>query len=192
MRITLRRLFTIVEDRFEQFDRPAEPPLRKVAVVAIVPNPHVGRYVENLSPLVEASRAVGERMAEAALAALGGREAQSYGKGGIVGLGGEQEHANALLTTTFATPFRDRIGGAGAWISSMTKVAGPGTAIDIPMNAKTDVYVRSHYDGMTLAIPDAPLPDEIALVFCLATGGRLGARVGGLTYEQSLAAGDPA
>jgi hypothetical protein len=116
---------------------------------------------------------------------VGNYEIQSYGKGGIVGLSGEQEHANALLTTTFATPFRDAIGGGSAWISSMTKVAAPGTPIDIPMNAKTDVYVRSHYDGMTIVLPDAPLPDEIALVFCMANRGRLNARVGGMTYEES-------
>ena len=125
-------------------------------------------------------------MAKVAVAAMAPHEVQSYGKGGIVGLAGEQEHANALLTTTFAEPFRDAIGGAPAWISSMTKVAAPGTLIDVPMNAKTDVYVRSHYDGMTLTLPDAPLPDEIALIFCLANRGRLNARVGGLSYAESL------
>ena len=46
------------------------------------------------------------------------------------------------------------------------------------------MYVRSHYDGMTLVLPDAPMPDEIAVIFCLANRGRLGARVGGLTHEE--------
>jgi Amino acid synthesis len=181
----IRRLMTIVDDRFEIADRPVDPVLRKIAIVAVVANPHVGRYVEDLTPLVEGSRAIGVRMAEAARAALGSHIAESYGKGGIVGLGGEQEHANALLTTTFANPFRDMVGNAPAWISSMTKVAAPGTLIDIPMNAKTDVYVRSHYDGMSLVIPDAPLPDEIALIFCLANRGRPNARVGGMSYAAS-------
>jgi Amino acid synthesis len=182
----IRRLITIVDDRFDLAGRPVDPLLRKVAIVAVVANPHVDRYVEDLSPLIEGSRAIGTRMAEAAHAALGPYVAESYGKGGIVGLNGEQEHANALLTTTFANPFRDIIGGATAWISSMTKVATPGAMIDIPMNAKTDVYVRSHYDGMSLVIPDAPLPDEIALVFCLANRGRPNARVGGMSYAESI------
>ncbi|MDC7785083.1 amino acid synthesis family protein [Rhodoplanes sp. TEM] len=188
MDLPIRRLTTVVDDKFVEAGRPADRLLRKVAVVAVVPNPHVGRYVQDLSPMIEASREIGARMAEAALAAMGAHTAESYGKGGIVGLGGEQEHANALLTTTFANPFRDAIGDAPAWISSMTKVAAPGTPIDIPMNAKTDVYVRSHYDGMTLVLPDAPLPDEIALVFCLANRGRLNARVGGMSYAESVAA----
>jgi hypothetical protein len=80
------------------------------------------------------------------------------------------------------------MGGASAWISSMTKVAAPGTLIDVPMNAKTDVYVRSHYDGMTLVLPGAPLADEIALIFCVANRGRLNARVGGLAYADTVKA----
>jgi hypothetical protein len=71
-----------------------------------------------------------------------------------------------------------------AWISSMTKVAAAGTPIDIPMNCKDALYVRSHYDGMTLMLPDAPMPDEIALILCAANRGRLHARVGGLAYDR--------
>jgi len=67
----------------------------------------------------------------------------------------------------------------------MTKVAAPGTLIDIPMNCTDDVYVRSHYDGMSLVLPDAPLPEEVAVIFCLASGGRPNARVGGLSYEDA-------
>ena len=188
MDLSIRRLLTVVDDKFEEAGMRSDTLLRKVAVMAVVPNPHVGRYVENLAPLIEASRGIGVQMAKVALAAMGTHEIQSYGKGGIVGLAGEQEHANALLTTTFAEPFRDAMGGASAWISSMTKVAAPSTLIDVPMNAKTDVYVRSHYDGMTLVLPGAPLPDEIALIFCVANRGRLNARVGGLAYAETLKA----
>src|ERR1700759_170187 len=172
MDLSIRRLLTVVDDTFEEANRPADRLLRKVAIMAGVRNPDVGRYVDDLAPLIERSKGIGARMAEAALAAMGPHEVESYGKGGIVGLAGEQEHANALLTTTFAEPFRTAMGGASAWISSMTKVAAPGTLIDVPMNAKTDVYVRSHYDGMTLVLPGAPLPDEIALIFCVANRGR--------------------
>jgi hypothetical protein len=54
----------------------------------------------------------------------------------------------------------------------------------VPMNSIDDVYIRSHYGTMSLVLPDAPLPDEIALIFCFATGGRLNARVGGITVEE--------
>jgi hypothetical protein len=55
-------------------------------------------------------------------------------------------------------PIRAAIGGGESWISSFTKKGGPGTLIDIPMNHKDEIYVRSHYDGMSIVLPDAPMP----------------------------------
>lgn len=185
MELKIRRTFTIVEERRIEAGRVADVPLRKVAGVMVLENPLLGRYVEDLSPMIKASPALGAAMAELTIPALGPYKAQSYGKGAIVGLGGEQEHAAALLTTAFANPFRDALGGGDAWISSMTKVAAPGTMIDIPMNCIDDIYVRSHYDGMSMVLPDAPLPDEIAIIFCLANRGRLNARVGGMSYDEA-------
>jgi hypothetical protein len=185
--IKIRRSFVIVEERKEEAGRIADQPLRRVAAVAVVENPYAGRYVEDLTPMIDASVRLGQDMAQLALSGFGQHEVQSYGKGGIVGVTGEQEHANALLTTAFANPIRDMIGGGDAWISSFTKKGGPGTLIDIPMNHKDDIYVRSHYDGMSVVLPDAPMPDEVAVIFCIANSGRLNARVGGLTHEEVMA-----
>jgi Amino acid synthesis len=185
--IIIRRSFVIVEERREEAGRIANQPLRRVAAVAVVENPYAGRYIHDLQPMIDGSVRLGQEMAELALAGFGQHEVQSYGKGGVVGLAGEQEHANALLTTAFANPIRDAIGGGDAWISSFTKKGGPGTLIDIPMNHKDDIYVRSHYDGMSVVVPDAPMPDEIAVIFCIANSGRLNARVGGLTHEEVVA-----
>jgi hypothetical protein len=185
--IKIRRSFVIVEERKEEAGRIADQPLRRVAAVAVVENPYAGRYVEDLTPMIDASVRLGQDMAQLALSGFGQHEVQSYGKGGIVGVNGEQEHANALLTTAFANPIRDMIGGGDAWISSFTKKGGPGTLIDIPMNHKDDIYVRSHYDGMSVVLPDAPMPDEVAVIFCIANSGRLNARVGGLTHEEVMA-----
>lgn len=187
MQINIRRTFTLVEERREEAGRIASTPLRRVAAVAVVENPYAGRYVEDLAPMIEASVAIGKELGQIGLMAFGNHEVQSYGKGGIVGVNGEQEHANALLTTAFANPIRGAIGGGDAWISSFTKKGGPGTLIDIPMNHRGDVYVRSHYDGMSVVLPDAPMPDEIAVIFCFANRGRLNARVGGLTHEEAIA-----
>lgn len=187
MNIKVRRTYAITEERHEEAGRPAAHPLRRVAAIAIVENPYAGRYVEDLKPMIDASVPLGRTMAEVALTAFGQHEIQSYGKGGIVGVAGEQEHANALLTSVFANPIREAIGGGDAWISSFTKKGGPGTLIDIPMNHKDDIWVRSHYDGMSVVMPDAPMPDEIAVIFCIASGGRLNARVGGLSHEEALA-----
>ncbi len=187
MELRIRRSFVILEERCEEAGRAAPQPLRRAAAVAVVENPFAGRYVEDLTPMIEGSVRLGRQMADLALAGFGQHEIQSYGKGGIVGLSGEQEHANALLTTAFANPIREAIGGGDAWISSFTKKGGPGTLIDIPMNHKDDIYVRSHYDGMSVVLPDAPMPDEVAVIFCIASGGRLNARVGGLTHGEVAA-----
>jgi hypothetical protein len=189
MKLNIRRSYTQIEDKSELAGRRIETPVRKIAVVTVLENPYIGRYVEDLSPLVEASVGLGQTMAQMALDALGSYKAQGYGKGGLVGLLGEAEHASALLTTAYANPIRDAIGGGKAWISSMVKQAAPGTLIDIPMNHIDDVYVRSHYDGMTLSLQDTPMPDEIAIIFCMVSGARLNARVGGLTHEEVVKRG---
>lgn len=180
MKLQIRAIHSIVQDSFGAQDAPADPPLRKVAAVAVVANPYAGRYVADLGEMIAASAALGAELAAVAVRAMAPYRAESYGKAGIAGLAGEQEHANALLTTTFANPLRDAIGGGKAWISSFTKRGAPGTAIDVPLAQKDALYVRSHYDGMTITLHDAPMPDEIAVIVCLASRGRINARVGGL------------
>ena len=53
------------------------------------------------------------------------------------------------------------------------------------MNHKDEVYVRSHYDGMTVMVPGGPKADEVAVIFCVSSGRRLNWRVGGLTHRGS-------
>ena len=184
MELKVRMIYTFIEHKMEEAGLDAEIPLRKVAVAAVLKNLYAGKYVKDLQPLVDASRALGAELSKAAVQALAPYKAQSYGKAGIVGVAGEQEHANALLTTTFANPLRDAVGGGKAWISSFTKRAVPGATIDIPLASKDALYVRSHYDGMTITLHDAPQPDEVVIILCLANRGRLNARVGGLKFED--------
>lgn len=68
----------------------------------------------------------------------------------------------------------------------MTKRAAPGATIDIPMNHINALYVRSHYDGMTVTLNDAPLADEIAIICCFANRGRLNHRVGGPEADKII------
>ena len=90
----------------------------------------------------------------------------------------------ALLTTAFADPVRDALGGGKAWISSSGKRGGQATSIDVPLAHKDALYVRSHYDTMTVAFNDAPGPREIVVVFAVASRGRLHARLGGLKAAE--------
>jgi hypothetical protein len=188
MDLVVRRTHTIIDEKRMEAGRSSMPALRRVAVAAVLENPFCSGFVEDLSPLIEASAALGEFLGAEAARAISPERAQSYGKAGIVGISGEQEHANALLTTTFAEPIRAALGGGNAWISSMTKIGVPGTIIDVPMNCKDEIFVRSHYDGMTVMLPGAPQPDEIVIIFCIANRGRLNARVGGLAYEEVASA----
>jgi hypothetical protein len=167
MNLQIRAFHTFIEHQMPQS-------------AALVKNPYAGTYVKDLSEMIEASSTLGEQLAKLATDAMAPYKVQSYGKGGIVGTAGEQEHANALLTTVFAEPLRTALGGGKAWISSFTKRAASGARIDIPLAHKDALYVRSHYDGMSVTIPDGPLPDEVAVIFCVANRGRLDARVGGL------------
>lgn len=187
MKLVPRRLLSFVEDIYEEGATRVDVPHRKAAVVAVLQNPFAGTVGADLSEGIKASAELGGLVGRKLMEAMGDFPVQGYGKGGLVGLGGEPEHANALLTTTFANPIRDLIGGAQAWISSFQKMVPPYATIDIPMNHKDDVYVRSHYDGMTIYLPNGPQTDEVAVIFCATSRGRLNARVGGLTHEEVMA-----
>ncbi len=155
-------------------------PLRKHVVAAIVRNPYAGKYEQELSPFVQASETLGAEFGQRLVSALGAEAASSYGKACLVGMAGEHEHGNALLTEVFANPIRTSLGGGKSWVPSTGKRGGPGVSLDIPLAHKDALYVRSHYDTFTVSFPDGPAADEIVVAVCVATRGRLNARLGGL------------
>lgn len=183
VRLEIRKLFTVVEEIRSEAGVPADLPLRKAAAAAVVRNPFAGRYEPDLRPLIEASREIGALLGGMAVSALAS-PVESYGKGGIAGLAGEQEHANAMLTTVFGDALRRAVGGGKAWIPSVTKRDVPGAAMDVPLAYKDALWVRSHYDAISVRIADAPLPEEIVVIAAVANRGRLNARVGGLRKEE--------
>ena len=180
MVMQIKRTLTFFDEIGMDAGQKIDPPLRKVAVVAVIDNPFAGRFERDLSPLTKASAAIGEQICRIAVSMLSPYKPESYGKAAIIGINGEQEHGVALLTTVFGNVMRDAAGGGKAWISSLTKRAAPGSTIDIPLAHKDALYVRSHYDGITVTIPDAPLPNEIAVICAYANRGRPNHRVGGL------------
>lgn len=165
----------------------ADHPLRKVAVGAIIANPFAdrpdSRFVGDLSAAVEWSVGLGTTLGEMAGEALG-EPVASYGKGGIAGIYGSQEHVVSFITTPFGDALRAAVGGGAAWISSATVVGGPGTPLTIPLAHKDALYVRDNYDAVTFHPGDAPRPEEVVVAIAVANRGRLNARLGG------LAAGD--
>lgn len=156
-------------------------PLRKLVIAAAIANPYAGRgHCASLAEIVEGSPALGREFGRRLLAGLAGQAPQSIGKSCLVGLGGEYEHGNAFITAAFADPLREVLGGGLAWIASTGKRGGPHTPIDVPLAHKDALYVRSHYDTVTVTFSDAPNPDEVLVLMAVATRGRLHARLGGL------------
>ncbi len=180
----VRRICAFVDEVLSEARRADATPLRKVAIVAVVKNPLAGRFEEDLSSLVDASAAIGREIAARTQSLMAPYAVESYGKAALVGTAGEQEHGVAMLTTVFGNVMREAAGGGKAWISSITKRAAPGATVDVPLAHKDALYVRSHYDGMTLTLHDAPLADEIAVIAVFANRGRLAARLGGLAKDQ--------
>ena len=183
----IRRLYTVVEDTFHEMGQLRDEPLRKVAVIAVIDNPHAGRgFVEDLSDLTIGSEELGRKISIMAATQIEPYDVDSYGKAALIGTRGEQEHGVACLTTVYGNALRDAVGGGKAWISSFTKRARPGETIDIPLAHKDALYVRSHYDGMTVTVPDAPLENEICVICCFANRGRLNHRVGGPSKQDII------
>lgn len=153
--------------------------LVKIVVAAAVANPHAGKYVERFDDVIAASRELGAEFGRRFQRVLTQTKVESYGKAALVGMNGEYEHGNAFLTSDFAEPIRAALGGGKAWIPSTGKRGAPGTSIDIPLAHKDALYVRSHYDTISVTFTDAPGPDEVVIAVAIATRGRLHARLGG-------------
>lgn len=184
----VRRWVTVVEEVHSDGGATVDQPLVKTAVAAIISNPYAGLYSEQLDDLIDFSVDLSRELVTRALTALGGREAESCGKGAIVGIAGEQEHGVACLTTPFGDAMRQGIGGTG-WVTSTTKIGGAGTTLDVPLAYKKALFVREFYDTISVTIPWGPRPDEIAVVAALATRGRVHHRVGGLAKADAVGDG---
>jgi hypothetical protein len=161
-------------------------PLFKLVIAAAVENPQPSQFVESFDAVIQQSAALGVEFGRRFQAALGAVQVQSYGKAALVGVNSEYEQGNAFLTTAFADPIREALGGGKAWIPSTGKRGGPGTCIDIPLAHKDALYVRSHYDTVSVTFTDAPGPDEIVIAVAVATRGRLHARLGGIKLHEII------
>lgn len=115
-------------------------------------------------------------MAEA-VAALPGPPV-SYGKAAIVGVAGDLEHGGAMIHPKLGKPMRAALGGGKALIPSNAKLGALGSAIDVPLGHKDEAWSFDHFDTITVAIGDAPRPDEIVLCMAISDGARPNPRVG--------------
>ncbi len=174
----LRKLYVVVEELRSEAGRPVEPRTRVAAAGAVVFNPLAGRFVEDLTELMDAyCDPLGLLLTDRALAALGSAGVESYGKGAVVGLAGEVEHGSAIIhNLRFGNHVREPVGGSSL-LPSAEKCGPAGSPLDLALKHKEDHTVRSHHQTFEVRIPDAPRDDEIVVWVALASSGRPLARL---------------
>jgi hypothetical protein len=179
---SLRKTGLLVEEIRHEGGPPPEAPVLRGAVWAVCANPFAGRYTADLQGAMEGLKPLALALTDRLLAALGG-EVDAYGKGAIVGEGGESEHG-ALWHVAGGYGMRERLGEARAIVPSAMKVGGMGATLDIPLGHRNAAYVRSRFDVITIGCADAPRAGEVLFALAMARGGRVHSRMGGLEVDQ--------
>ena len=167
----VRRVLTTREVIAAETGQALVRPIVRVTGVALVTNPFAGRFADDLSPLFEIGRTIGERLSGELTELLDG-PAVAYGKGAMVGVAGELEHGGACIHPMLGKPMREAIGGGEAVIPSNVKVVAPGSTLDVPLGHKDNVWSFDHFDTVTVFLSDGPRDDEIAVILAFADGGR--------------------
>ena len=187
MSAEIRKIAVWVEETHREIGRQISPPTRKAVAVAVIKNPFVGSYTEDLTPLMDIGAELGGLLGDKCVAALGitPAQAESYGKAAMVGEGGELEHAAAILHPKLGAPLRVAVEKGAALVPSSKKMGGPGQVLDVPLGHKDAAYVRSHFDGIEVRLNDAPRAGEILVAVAVADSGRPLPRVGGLTHADA-------
>jgi hypothetical protein len=186
MTAKIRKLVIQIEETRCEMGKDVTPPVRKAAAIAVIENPFAGKFVDDLTPLMDIGEELGDLLGRRAVAALGIQpgEAESYGKAAIVGDNGELEHAAAILHPKLGKPLRVAVEKGAALVPSAKKRAGIGAPIDVPLGHKDAAFVRSHFDAMEVRVSDAPRPNEILVAVVVTDSGRPLPRVGGLQVSE--------
>ena len=172
--LEIRKVVIQIEETHREANKLIPIPSIKATAAAVIKNHYAGKFVEELEPLYDIGAEIGGYLAERCVSTLGVKpeEIESYGKGAIVGVDGEIEHAAALLHPRFGAPVRLAVGSGKDIIPSTKKIGGPGSVIVMPMTNKDNIWDFGHMDATEITIPDAPKSDEILLAVCLGIGGR--------------------
>ncbi|MFZ1727038.1 MAG: amino acid synthesis family protein [Albidovulum sp.] len=188
MSAEIRKTAVWIEETHSEIGKRIAPPTRKAVAVAVIANPFAGRYVEDLTLLMDIGAELGGLLGQKCIAALGiePSQAESYGKAAMVGENGELEHAAAILHPKLGAPLRAAVEKGAALVPSSKKMGGPGQVLDVPLGHKDAAYVRSHFDGIEVRLNDSPRANEIMVAVAVTDSGRPLPRVGGLKAEDAV------
>ena len=191
-RLNVRKTHVVVEEWYQEARTELDRPLKFVIAAAVLENPwHTDQPDEDLKQTIEEfAPQLASILVPLIEAETGGSEfVEAIGKGSIVGLDGEMEHAAALIHTLhFGNPFRRMVEGE-SYISSTSTRGSAGTALAIPMIHKNDRGRRTHFLSTDLIIQDAPRANEIVVAICTASGGRPFARIGDRKIDLATGVG---
>jgi Amino acid synthesis len=182
----IRKIIVTVDEVLSEQGQVINPPTRRAAAIAVIENPFAGKFVDDLTALMDIGEELGELLGMRAVAALGVKPSQieSYGKAALVGENGELEHAAAILHPKLGKPLRVAVEKGAALVPSSKKRGTLGTPLDIPLGHKDAAFVRSHFDGMEVRVNDAPRANEILVAVAVTDSGRPLPRVGGLQKHE--------
>ena len=163
------------------------------AAAAVFKNPWLGgKSNDSLQTEVEAlAPDLAMLLTQYLIDLLGGVERiASFGKGAIVGIGGEREHGAAFQHTAyFGNIVRERL--EATQIISSADIRGPeGTLLAVPMGHKNLGGRRDFFESMPVWVDLAPHPDEIVLIVVGSTGPRPNARIGDRTTDPNVVLAD--
>ena len=170
----IRKMIASVEDIHREAGQQLATPSRKCVVAAAITNPLAGQPDADLDILKDIGADISAQLVKRGCDALsaGPDDVQSYGKGAIVGVDGEIEHAAALIHPRFGAPVRGALGEASEIITSTKKIGGPGATLTVPLTSKLSIWDFDHMDAAEITVSDAPRPSEILVVLALGIGGR--------------------
>jgi hypothetical protein len=144
--------------------------VRRVLVAAVIRNPLAGLDTDSIDEIADPSEPLGVAFGEKLQELLGSFEPKAYGKGALVGRLGEFEHGKAFLTTRMVDPIRKAMNEAKSWVPSTCKRAMPGAVLDLPLGGKDDLWNDELRQTISLSFPDAPLADEVVVIFGVSSG----------------------
>ena len=168
----------------------AAVPLRVGTVATVIANPFAGRYEPDLMPFMEQLKPLATSMSADLLAAMSAepKDIEVFGKGAIVGTDGELEHA--ALWHACGHGMRAMLGATG-FVTSGKMMGALGARLQVPLVYVNSTWVRSHFNNVEVTVYDAPKPRELVFILAMGTGGRLHARVGGITRAEADAGAVP-
>ena len=181
---TLRKTMLFIEDIHHDGGPPPAKPRRRAAIIALVRNPFAGGYTDDLQSAMDDLKPLGLALTDRLIAAMDGIDGiDGYGKAAMAGENGELEHT-ALWHVPGGYAMRARLGDAKAIVPSCMKLGGVGARIDIPLGHINAAYVRSHFDGIEVGVPDGPRANELLLALAMSRGARIHNRMGGLAVDD--------